>query len=167
MIEWVISEGEGTDYRNNIPMQCLHPVGHYYEIPNLLLNGTLHQMLLDRPQLQYLMLHNIDTVGVNVDPGIFGLFIQQHEQYQTSLCFEVIRRHINDIGGGLARINNDNVRIVEGLALPNDEDEFHLSYYNTMTTWIHIDSLLNKFGLNRSLLHDINMVNEIELLHSI
>ncbi len=40
-------------------------------------------------------------------------------------------------------------RMVEGLAMPREEDEFALSYYNSMTTWIHIDKLLAAFGLAR------------------
>ena len=41
------------------------------------------------------------------------------------------------------------MRLVEGLALPREETEFALSYYNTMTTWIDIDGLLALFGLAR------------------
>jgi hypothetical protein len=33
--------GEGSDYTDNLPLQCLHPVGHWYEVPNLLRNGVL------------------------------------------------------------------------------------------------------------------------------
>ena len=33
--------GEAADYTDTLPLQCLHPVGHFFEIPNLLLNGTL------------------------------------------------------------------------------------------------------------------------------
>jgi hypothetical protein len=34
--------------------------------------------------------------------------------------------------------------------MPHEEDEFALSYYNTMTTWIDIDHLLSLLGLSRS-----------------
>ncbi len=34
------------------PLQCLHPVGHWYEVPNLLRNGVLRRLLAERPQLQ-------------------------------------------------------------------------------------------------------------------
>jgi hypothetical protein len=149
MIRWAESCGEACDYRDNLPLQCLHPVGHYYEIPNLILNGTLQKMIQDRPQLKYLMLHNIDTVGADLDPGLLGLFVQS----QSTLNFEVIPREIEDIGGGLARVNGK-PRIVEGLALPCEEEEFKLTYYNSMTTWIDIDKLLTKFGLTRDDLDD-------------
>ena len=36
-----------------------------------------------------------------------------------------------------------------GLALPREEIEFDLSYYNTGTFWIDIDRLLSVFHLNR------------------
>ena len=53
-------------------MQCLHPVGHWYEVPNLLRNGVLARLLEERPNLQYLMVHNIDTLGADVDPALLG-----------------------------------------------------------------------------------------------
>jgi hypothetical protein len=70
-----------------------------------------------------------------------------------SLTFEVIPRRIEDRGGGLARIDGK-VRLVEGLALPREEDEFKLSFYNTLTTWVNIDGLLSSFGLARGDLTD-------------
>src|SRR5262249_32101142 len=44
--------------------------------------------------------------------------------------------------------------LVEGLAMPREEDEFALSYYNSLTTWIEIDGLLKVFGLNRDTLQE-------------
>ena len=41
-------------------------------------------------------------------------------------------------------------RLVEGLALPTEDDELKFSYYNSLTTWIDIDKLLGKFGLDRN-----------------
>jgi hypothetical protein len=38
--------------------------------------------------------------------------------------------------------------------MPREEDEFGLSYYNSMTTWITIDPLLAAFGLTRDDLTD-------------
>ena len=34
--------------------------------------------------------------------------------------------------------------------MPREEDEFKLTYYNSMTTWIDIDRLLAVFGLARA-----------------
>ena len=39
------------------------------------------------------------------------------------LSYEVIPRRIDDRGGGLARVGG-RVRLLEGLALPREEDEF-------------------------------------------
>ena len=158
---WAQSCGEASDYRDNLPMQCLHPVGHFYEIPNLLLNGTLRDMLRDRPQLEYLMLHNIDTVGADVDPGVLGLVLER----SATLTFETIARHIQDVGGGLAKVNGK-MRLVEGLALPREEDEFKLTYYNSMTTWVHIDKLLQVFALSRKELQDLDKVTSAVHLFS-
>jgi hypothetical protein len=53
----------------------------------------------------------------------------------------------------LARVDG-RVRLVEGLALPREEDEFDLSYYNSATTWIDLDALLEHLGLSRESLTD-------------
>jgi hypothetical protein len=149
LIGWAEQAGCGNDYTDNLPLQCLHPVGHWFEVPNLLRNGTLHRMLAERPQLKYAMLHNVDTLGADVDPGLLGLHIGQ----QACLTFEVIGRRIEDRGGGLARVDGQ-ARLLESLAMPREEDEFRLTYYNSMTTWISIDRLLSVFGLRRDALGD-------------
>ncbi len=144
LIGWAKSAGEASDYTDNLPLQCLHPVGHFFELPNLLLNGTLAELLKERPQLKTLMLHNIDTLGADVDPALLG----HHLQSKAGLTFEVITRRLEDRGGGLASVNG-RPRLLEGLAMPREEDEFVLSYYNTMTTWIDLDQLLTLFELTR------------------
>lgn len=144
LLNWAKENGPGSDYTDNLPLQCLHPVGHFFEVPNLLVNGTLQSLLEDRPQLKTIMLHNIDTLGANLDPTLLGL----HRQAGHGLSFEVINRRLEDRGGGLARVNGV-PRLVEGLAMPNEEAEFNLTYYNTLTTWIDIDQFLFLLGLTR------------------
>jgi hypothetical protein len=155
LIAWAKSMGEGSDYTDNLPMQCLHPVGHWYEIPNLFRNGVLARLLADRPQLEHLLVHNIDTVGADVDAGLLGLHIEQG----TAMTTEVVARHIEDRGGGLARVDG-RLRLVEGLAFPSEEMESQLSYYNSATSWIDIDKLLAVFDLRRSDLANADRVTE-------
>jgi hypothetical protein len=145
LIGWAQAMGEGSDYTDNLPTQCIHPTGHWYEVPNLLRNGVLARLLAERPQLQHLMLHNIDTVGADVDPALLGY----HIHAGATMTAEVINRRLEDRGGGLARIDG-RVRLVEGLALPHEKVEFRLRYYNSNTFWIHVDRLLSVFGLERS-----------------
>lgn len=149
LIGWAQSAGEASDYTDNLPLQCLHPVGHWYEVPNMLRNGTLAAMLKARPQLRTLVMHNIDTVGMNLDPALLG----RHLASGAGLTFEVITRRLEDRGGGLARVNGS-LRLVEGLAMPREEDEFGLTYYNSNTCWIDIDALLRAFKLTRDDLTD-------------
>jgi hypothetical protein len=153
LMNWAQQAGEAADYTDNLPAQCLHPVGHWFEIPNLLRNGTLAELLAARPQLQHLLMHNIDTLGADADPAMFG----RHLAGGSALTFEVITRRLEDRGGGLARVNGQ-VRLVEGLALPREEDEFRLTYYNSNTCWIAIDPLLAAFGLRRADLADAGKV---------
>jgi hypothetical protein len=145
LINWARAVGEASDYTDNVPLQCLHPVGHWFEIPNLFRNGVLARLLAERPQLRYLMLHNIDTLGADVECALLGLHIRSG----ACLSFEVITRRIDDRGGGLARVNG-RVRLVEGLAMPREEEEFKLSYYNSNTCWIDLDKLLSVFSLTRA-----------------
>ncbi len=144
LIDWARQSGEGASYTDNIPMQCLHPVGHWYEVPNMLRNGTLLQLLQERPRLKYLMIHNIDTTGADVDPGLLGYHIAE----AAAFTVEVIARQVEDRGGGLARVDG-RLRLIEGLALPSEETESLLSWYNSATYWVDIDQLLALFGLAR------------------
>jgi UDP-N-acetylglucosamine pyrophosphorylase len=153
LIGWAQQMGEGTDYTDNLPSQCLHPVGHWYEIPNLLRNGVLASVVGQQPKLKYLMIHNIDTLGANIDPSILGYFITSRNDMAT----EVITKRMDDRGGGLAKIDGQ-IRLIEGLALPHEKIEFNLSFYNTSTTWVAIDQLLKLFSLNRDDLNDESKV---------
>jgi hypothetical protein len=45
-------------------------------------------------------------------------------------------------------------RLLEGLSMPREVDEFVVSFYNSLTTWIDIDLLLAAFALGRADLAD-------------
>jgi len=147
LIAWAKSKGEGSNYVDNVAAQRFSPLGHWYEVPNLLRNGTLARLINEHPQVQTIMLHNIDTLGADVNAAALGY----HLSSGNVLTFEVVPRRIEDRGGGLARVNK-HLRLLEGLAQPREDDELNLSYYNTMTTWIQVDGLLQLFGLNRKAL---------------
>lgn len=149
LLDWALRVGPASDYRENAPAQCVYPLGHWYEVANLLLNGTLKALLERNPKLDYLLLHNIDTLGATLEPRWLG----QHIETGRALSFEVVRRRFEDRGGGLARVGG-RLRLIEGLALPREEDEAKLSYYNSLTTWISIDPLLALFGLTRQALRE-------------
>jgi hypothetical protein len=155
LMGWARASGEGSDYTDNLPLQCLHPVGHWFEVPNLLLSGTLRRVLADYPRLRYLMVHNVDTLGADIDPAVLGLHIDSG----SGISFEVIDRGVEDRGGGLARIDG-RPQMIEGLALPDEQIEFELTYYNTGTSWVDVDHLLGLFGLTREMLGDGAVVAE-------
>ncbi len=149
LLGWARGAGEASDYTDNVAMQCLHPVGHWFEVPNLFRNGVLLSLLRERPQLKHLFLHNIDTLGADAAPAMLG----RHIAAAGCLSFELITRRIEDRGGGLARVNGG-VRLVEGLAMPREEAEFGLTYYNSNSCWIDLDRLLGVFALTRDHLAD-------------
>jgi len=155
LMNWAERSGEASDYTDNLPLQCLNPVGHWYEIPNLFRNGILSELIRRQPKVKYLLVHNIDTMGANVDPGILG----RHIESKAGMTVEVITRRLEDRGGGLAKTNG-RLRLIEGLAMPREEDEFNLSYYNSATYWIDIDQVLKIFGLDRKNLIDQEKVKE-------
>ena len=144
ILGWAKARGEGADYTDNVPLQRFNPPGHFYEVPNLLRNGTLARLIERFPDLEYLLVHNIDTLGADVDP----IILEQVRRSGATLAFEVIPRRIEDRGGGLALVNG-RPRLLEGLAQPREEVEFGLRYYNTLTTWVRVDGLLDAFGLDR------------------
>ncbi len=145
LMEWAERSGEASDYTDNRALQCLHPVGHWYEVPNLMRNGVLLDVLTKHPRLKYLLVHNIDTLGANVDPAILGYHIERG----AGMTAEVITRRLEDRGGGLARAGG-RLRLIEGLALPREEYEFVLSYYNSATYWLDLDRILEIFGVTRT-----------------
>jgi hypothetical protein len=144
LIAWARDHGEGGDYGENTALQRFNPPGHFYEIPNMIRNGTLGHMLRDNRGLKHLLAHNADTTGVFLSPIMLGM----HDASGKMANFEVTPRRYEDKGGGLARVNG-RPRIVEAPALPREEDEFKLTYYNTLTSWISIDGFLSLLGLGR------------------
>lgn len=155
LMRWVEQMTEAHDYRDNLAHQCIHPVGHWYEIPNLLRNGVLAKLLAEQPQLDYLLMHNVDTLGATIEPALLG----QHIESNAAFTIEVVRKQFGDHGGSLARVSGK-PRLVEGLALPGEEIEFKLSYYNSGTYWISIDPMLAAFGLTRAELNQPALVDE-------
>jgi hypothetical protein len=145
ILEWARSKGEGADYTDNVPIQRFNPPGHFYEVPTLLRNGVLARLLDEFPNLNWLMVHNIDTLGANLEPGVLGLAMTSG----ATLSTEVIARRIDDRGGGLARVGG-RLRLLEGLAQPREDVEFRLRYYNTLTTWVNVQGLLGAFKLTRA-----------------
>jgi UDP-N-acetylglucosamine pyrophosphorylase len=109
----------------------------------------LQKLLAANPKLKYLLLHNIDTLGADADPTLLGMHIAS----DAALTFEVLTRRLEDRGGGLARVDGK-VRLIEGLAMPREETEFGLTYYNSNTCWISVDKLLDAFALTRADLAD-------------
>ena len=159
LIGWAKKKGEGSDYVDNIAAQRFSPLGHWYEVSNLIRNGVLAKLLKASPSIQTIMLHNIDTLGADIDPIALGY----HLASKNVLTFEVIPRRIEDRGGGLALVNG-HARLLEGLAQPHEEDELKLSYYNSNTTWIQIDPLLKLFGFTRA---DLQHADEAQLAKAV
>jgi hypothetical protein len=75
------------------------------------------------------------------------------------MTVEVTTRRLEDRGGGLAKTDG-RLRLIEGLALPREEYEFVLSYYNSATYWVDLDRMLGVFGLVRNDLGNQNKVTE-------
>jgi hypothetical protein len=144
LIRWADRRGPGEDFAEGSTRQRFHPPGHWYEIPNLIRNGTLGRMLEDNPALNYLLVHNADTLGASLDPLVLGVHIFS----KKALSFEVIPRVWGDRGGFPARAGG-RCRILEAGALPREEDEFLFTRYNSLTSWISLDQFLASLRLDR------------------
>jgi len=82
--DWARTVGEGADYTDNLPGQCLHPVGHWFEIRTSSKNGTLARLLAAR-QLRTLLVHNIDTLGASARsrPRRLVSIIERHARLRS------------------------------------------------------------------------------------
>lgn len=149
LLAWANARGQGSDYRDNLAEQCVHPLGHGHELASLALNGTLRRLLDEHPQTSTLLLHNVDTLGVDLDAGLLG----RHLDSGPGLTIEVLPRRAEDRGGGLARVDGA-LRLVESIALPHESLEWRLSWYNSLTTWIDVDHWLGAMELDREALAD-------------
>ncbi len=157
LVKWISRLGPGEEFNLNTPINRFYPAGHWYEIPNLIRNGTLGRMLRDNPNLRYLLVHNTDTLGAALDPVILGM----HIGAGSPLSFEVLPRLWGDRGGVLAKVDGL-VRIVEAGALPKPEAEDLFTYYNSLTTWIDIDEFLSSLWLSRE---DVKRCGEDQEAH--
>ena len=81
-----------------------------------------------------------------------------HLHSGAALTVEVIPRAIDDRGGGLAKVNG-RIRLVEGLALPEESLEYRFSFYNSGTMWMDVDQVLAAFSLSREALADSERVS--------
>jgi len=156
LIAWARQTGEGGNYTDNLPVQCLHPVGHWYEVPNLLPQRHPAAAAGAPAGVEAPVGHNIDTAGVDLDAALLGYHIEDRRGPDHGGDLRATSR---TAAAGLARVDG-RVRLVEGLALPDDEIESRLSYYNSATYWVDIDQLLTAFGLTRSDLADTEKLNE-------
>ncbi|MFM7129246.1 MAG: UTP--glucose-1-phosphate uridylyltransferase, partial [bacterium] len=75
-------------------------------------------------------------------------------------------KRVEDHGGGLARVGG-RVRLLEGLAQPDEETDYKLSYYNTLTTWLNLDQWLDYLGLSREDLLNENRVKIEEAVRTV
>jgi hypothetical protein len=146
---WAAEEGEASPYADQDPGQCLNPPGHWWELPSALINGELARLLADHPTVHHLCLHNVDVLGVGISPG----HLAAHLAAGAALTAEVIPRLSGDAGGSLAEVDG-HLRIVEGLAIPDETQELGLAWYNSNTWWVDIDRWLRVFDLVRSDLAD-------------
>ncbi len=144
ILRWTRERGPGTDFADGPVRQRFHPPGHWYEIPNLLRNGTLGRMLEENPDLAYLLVHNADTLGATLDPLVLGAHIFS----RRTINFEIIPRTFADRGGFPARVDGK-CRILEAGALPREEDEFRFTRYNTLTSWISLEGFFAFLHLDR------------------
>lgn len=144
MINWVRKQGEGEDYTMNLPNQQFSPMGHWYEISNLIRNGMLAKILKKHPKLSHLLMHSIDNLGTQLAPEPLSYHLEQG----NGITFELIPRWPGDQGGALASVNGQ-LRLVEDLAFPTDGMETQFSFLPTLSSWIDIDALLDWFKISR------------------
>ena len=102
----------------------------------------------------------LDTLAAGEIPHEYG--VELKFLWRFALRLQAGRGKADAEGDQRAEYNfyveNGRVRIVEGLAMPREEEEFNLSFYNSLTTWVSVDALVGHFGLTRGDLADVAKV---------
>ena len=145
LIAWAQHAGEGSDYTDNLPLQCLHPTGHWYEIPNMLRNGVLAAIACG-------------AAGLAVPDGA------QHRHARRECGSGVCSAGTSSRARRSASKSSRASSKTAAAAWPGStggrgwwrawrclprKSNASLSYYNSATAWIHLDRLLDVFGLTR------------------
>ncbi|KAH7820139.1 uncharacterized protein MONOS_13766 [Monocercomonoides exilis] len=99
-LDWINTHPLCADYRSNTPDQCMQPLGHAYELPSLIANGTLTHILSEQPGVKTLFVWNVDGIGVWCDTTLLG----RHRKGGRVVDFEVMERGVDDKGCFLRRV---------------------------------------------------------------
>ena len=144
ILDWARSQGEGTDYTDNLPIQRFNPPGHFYEVPNLLRNGLLAQLLerVSQPAMAAGPQHR--HPGRDPRAGVLGLVdrVGRHPELRGDSAAD--RRPRRRPGQGRRP-----APLARGTGTAARGHRVQARYYNTLTTWVRIDGLLAAFGLTR------------------
>ena len=75
LIAWAERAGGGSDYTDNVPLAVPAPGGPLVRGPQPVAQRHARRAAGRAAALKYLMLHNIDTLGADLDPALLGLHI--------------------------------------------------------------------------------------------
>ncbi|KAH7819714.1 uncharacterized protein MONOS_8898 [Monocercomonoides exilis] len=97
----------------------MQPLGHAYELPSLIANGTLTHILSEQPGVKTLFVWNVDGIGVWCDSALLG----RHRKGGRVVDFEVMERGVDDKGCFLGRVETAGGEETEAEAEAEAEEE--------------------------------------------
>ena len=145
ILDWARSQGEGTDYTDNLPIQRFNP-------PGPLLRGA-------QPARATACSPGSSTT-IPTCNGCWSTTSTPWARTSSRACsgwsiesgatlsFEVIPRRIDDRGGGLARVGRP-APPARGTGPAARRHRVQAAVLQQLTTWVTIDGLLEAFGLTR------------------
>ncbi len=154
MAAWVKDTGEGSIYAPE-GLNKLYTIvspGHFYSFMSIVSDYTLG-FLLERG-VKRLIVSSNDNLLSTVDPAILALHIKKG----CGTTSEVVPR-LYDAGGAPVIIDG-RVEILEDFSFPDKETLWKTPFFNPITTWIEIDSLIKLLELTPEDLIDAAHGNE-------
>lgn len=154
MLDWARENGEGSIYNPEglNKLYTLVSPGHFYSFMSIVSNYTLG-FLLERG-VKRLIISSNDNLLSTVDPAILAFHVKKG--YGTTS--EVVPRLYDS--GGAPVIIDGKVEILEDFSFPDKETLWKTPFFNPITTWMEVDSLLKLLELTQEDLIDAAHGNE-------
>lgn len=144
MLQWTESVGEDEIYKpeglNKI--YTLVSPGHYYSFMSLVSTGTLGHLI--KRGVKRIIVSSNDNLLSTIDPAILAY----HKRCNRGTTVEVVSR-LFDKGGAPVLLNNA-IKILEDISFPDKQSMWNTEYFNPITTWMEVDSLLELLMLDKS-----------------
>ena len=174
---WAKEKGQGQPF---IPeginkLKQFNPPGHFYWLWDIILTGSLGEILARKPNLKYLYVHNVDNLIAAINEEALGMHIRSRK----AVSAEETPVTAENRGGGcawvkfsdaamelLGRKSKEGLVLVEAPACPdpNGLDEFKTVFFNAGAYYVSIKDIFKEIGITEDEVIGINDKSKPEIL---